>query len=258
MDYSLKVNRKMIAETHHPDRNEQFEYISFMKKRFHIWNQPIISVDTKKKELIGNFKNPGRKWTKGNDDVLNHDFRSKALGIANPYGIFDLVKNSGFVVVGTSYDTAEFAVESIESWLTRYGLNQYQNPHHILILCDSGGSNGYRVRLWKYALYHIICCKYNISITVCHYPSGASKWNPIDHRLFSFINMNWQAEPLRSYEIMLNLIRKTTTETGLKVNAILNKKQYEKGLKITNQQVESINVKKHNTLSFWNYTIYPN
>jgi hypothetical protein len=258
LDYSLKANRKMVSDTYHPDRDKQFVYIAAMKRKFHIWHYPIISVDTKQKLLIGNFKNSGRIWCKEYIDVLNHDFRSKAIGIANPYGIFDLVNNSGLVVVGTSYDTAEFAVESIESWLQRYGLNQYSNPRHVLILCDSGGSNGYRVRLWKYALYHKLCCKYNISATVCHYPSGASKWNPIDHKLFSFISNNWQGVPLRSYATMLNYVRGTTTTTGLKVDAILNKKQYQKGLKITDEQMKSIHVKEHETLSFWNYTIHPN
>lgn len=257
MDYSLKANRKMIAETQHPHRNQQFEIISEIRKHFEDIGQPILSVDSKKKELIGNFKNPGIRWTKGFDQVFSHDFRSKAIGIANPYGIYDFLANKGFVVVGTSYDTSEFAVESIELWLNMYGFNKYQNIRQVLILCDAGGSNGYRVRLWKYALYHTICCKYNISITVCHYPSGASKWNPIDHRLFSFITMNWAAVPLRSYDIMLNFIRQTSTEQGLKVDSIINEKIYEKGIKITDDQMKEINVKEHSVLPKWNYTIRP-
>jgi hypothetical protein len=248
----------MVAETYHPDRNEQFEYIGEMKHRFFDNGQPVISVDSKKKELIGNFKNPGRKWSKTYDAVLHHDFRSQALGIAAPYGIYDIAKNKGFVVVGTSYDTAEFAVESIESWLNAYGFEQYRHLRHILILCDSGGSNGYRVRQWKYALYHKICTPYRITVTVCHYPSGASKWNPVDHRLFSFITMNWAAEPLRSWDIMLNFIRQTRTAKGLTVDAILNEKQYEKGTKISDDQLNSINFKEHSTLPKWNYTIYSN
>ena len=190
MKYSLKSNRKTVAETQHPDRNQQFEIIADMKKEFAELGQPAISVDSKKKELIGNFKNSGRRYVKEADRVLNHDFKSMAVGIANPYGIYDTMANTGIVVVGISYDTPEFAVESIRLWLTSYGLNQYLGTKKLLILCDAGGSNGYRPRLWKYALYKKICCFFGISVTVCHYPTGASKWNPTDHRLFSFISMN--------------------------------------------------------------------
>lgn len=258
MKYSLKVNRKMITETQHPDRNQQFEIISEMRHYFANLGQPSISVDSKKKELIGNFKNPGKIWTRFAAQVYNHDFRSQAIGIANPFGIYDIVANNGFVVVGTSYDTPEFAVESIELWLTTYGFSQYQDLLQLLILCDAGGSNGYRSRLWKYALYKKICCRYKIAITVCHYPSGASKWNPIDHRLFSFITMNWAGVPLRSYDIMLNCIRQTTTEKGLKVDAVLNEKKYEKGIKVTDDQMKEINIENYDHLPQWNYTIYPN
>lgn len=258
LDYSPKVNRKMIAETRHPDRNQQFEIISMMKQHFSDIKQPEISVDSKKKELIGNFKNPGRKWSKIAEKVLNHDFRSQAIGMANPYGIYDLQHNKGFVVVGTSYDTPEFAVECIESWLQRYGFESYKNLNKLLILADAGGSNGCRPRLWKYTLYKKICCVYNIAVTVCHYPTGASKWNPTDHRLFSFISRNWAGEPLRSYEIMLNYIRHTKTSKGLEIQAILNDKAYKKGIKINDQQFNSINWNKHDELAQWNYTILPN
>jgi len=257
MKYSLKSNRKTVAETQHPDRNQQFEIIADMKKEFAELGQPAISVDSKKKELIGNFKNPGRRYVKEADRVLNHDFKSMAVGIANPYGIYDTIVNTGIVVVGISYDTPEFAVESIRLWLTSYGLNQYLGTKKLLILCDAGGSNGYRPRLWKYALYKKICCFFGISVTVCHYPTGASKWNPTDHRLFSFISMNWAGVPLRSYDIILNQIRKTTTQQGLKVDAILNEKKYEKGIKISNDQMKEINLKKHDILPQWNYTIAP-
>ena len=257
MKYSLKSNRKTVAETQHPDRNQQFEIIADMKKEFAELGQPAISVDSKKKELIGNFKNPGRRYVKEADRVLNHDFKSMAVGIANPYGIYDTIVNTGIVVVGISYDTPEFAVESIRLWLTSYGLNQYLGTKKLLILCDAGGSNGYRPRLWKYALYKKICCFFGISVTVCHYPTGASKWNPTDHRLFSFISMNWAGVPLRSYDIILNQIRKTTTQQGLKVDAILNEKKYEKGIKISDDQMKEINLKKHDILPQWNYTIAP-
>lgn len=248
----------MIAETQHPDRNQQFELVAENKQFFDDINQPKITTDSKKKELIGNFKNPGRKWSKFFEEVLNHEFRSQAEGIANPYGIYDINNNYGFMVVGTTYDTPEFAVDSIELWLTSYGFNTYNNINQLLILCDAGGSNGYRLRLWKYSLYKNICIPYDIAVTVCHYPTGASKWNPTDHRLFSFITRNWAGEPLRSYEIMLNFMRNTTTKTGLKVDAILHEKIYQKGIKITDEQMKSINIKHHDVLPQWNYTIYPN
>jgi hypothetical protein len=255
MNYSLKSNKKTIAETQHPGRNQQFIIIAEMRKRFADNGQPIISVDSKKKELIGNFKNHGRTWKIKAEEVLVHDFRSKAIGIANPYGIYDTITNNGIIVVGTSHDTAEFAVESIELWLNSYGYNQYPDMKNLLILCDAGGSNGYRARLWKYALYNKICRSYGITITVCHYPSGASKWNPTDHRLFSFISMNWAGVPLRSFDIMLNYIRTTTTHQGLKVDAMLNEKIYQKGIKISDSQMNEIKLKRYAFLPEWNYTI---
>lgn len=255
MKYSLKANRKTIAETQHPDRNQQFEIIAETKKRFSDLGQPVISVDSKKKELIGNFKNPGRIWRKEADRVFVHDFRSMAVGMANPYGIYDQMANKGTVVVGTSYDTPAFAVDSIESWLVLSGWNRYPVMKQLLILCDSGGSNSYRARAWKYGLYKKICQVHGISITVCHYPPGASKWNPVDHRLFSFITMNWAGEPLRSYDIMLNYIRDTTTEQGLKVDAMLNENTYEKGIKISHAQMDEIKLTNHELLPQWNYTM---
>ncbi len=257
MGYSLRGNRKAIAETQHPDRNEQFKIIAEMKERFADLGQPIISVDSKKKELIGNFKNPGRIWGKKAKKVLVHDFRSSAVGKANPYGIYDIIANNGTVVVGTSYDTPEFAVESIEWWLILSGWKRYPYMEKLLILCDCGGSNSYRARVWKYALHSKICRSYGISVTVCHYPPGASKWNPVDHRLFSFISMNWAGVPLRSYEIVLNQIRNTTTQQGLEVDAILSEKTYEKGIKITDSQMQKIKLTNHVMLPKWNYTISP-
>jgi hypothetical protein len=257
MHYSLKANRKSIAETQHPDRNQQFEIIAELKKRFEDLGQPIISVDSKKKELIGNFKNPGRIWRNKYDDVFTHDFRSTAVAISNPYGIYDLKMNNGTVVVGISYDTPAFAVDCIGLWLVSSGWHSYPNMKQLLIQCDSGGSNGYRPRAWKYNLYHKICRVHGITITVCHYPPGASKWNPIDHRLFSFISMNWAGKPLRSFEIMVNHIRNTTTQQGLEVNAILNENKYEKGIKISAAQIKELNIKKKEQLPQWNYTIRP-
>lgn len=257
MHYSLRSNRKSIAETQHPDRNQQFEIISQTKREFEALGEPIISVDGKKKELIGNFKNPGKRYAREADEVFDHDFRSKALGMANPYAIYDTIANAGMVVVGTSYDTAEFAVESVKLWITVYGLDRYPQMSRLLILCDCGGSNSYRARLWKYALSEKICRFFGISVTVCHYPCGASKWNPVEHRLLSFISMNWAGEPLRSYEIMLNFIRDTKTQHGLTVDAVLNENTYEKGIKVTDKEMDRINIERHNSLPKWNYTICP-
>jgi len=257
IDYSLKANRKTIAETHHPERNRQFEIIGDRKKRFADIDQPIISVDSKKKELVGNFKNQGRTWEKESEKVFAHDFRSMAEGIANPYGIYDMRANNGTVVVGTSCDTPAFAVDSIELWLISSGWQEYPHMKQLLILCDSGGSNSYRARAWKHGLYSKISRVYGISITVCHYPPGASKWNPVDHRLFSFISINWAGKPLRSYEIILNFIRNTTTKQGLQVDAILNENKYEKGIKISDTQMNEINIRNNELLPQWNYTIVP-
>jgi len=257
LHYSLKSNRKAIAETQHPDRDLQFEMIRQARAQFEQAGWPNISVDTKKKESVGNFKNSGKTWCQDAQDVYTHDFRSQALGIVNPYGIYEPVFNKGVVVVGTAYDTPQFAVESIELWLTHIGFKRYSRLGKLLILCDAGGSNNYRARAWKYYLYHSICQKYGIEITVRHYPTGASKWNPVEHRLFSFISLNWAGVPLRSHDIILNYIRGTTTKTGLQVEAILNQKQYEKGIKISDQQMKEISIKHHDILPQWNYQIMP-
>lgn len=255
--YSLKANRKTISDTYHPDRNQQFQIIADMKKKFADWGEPITSNDSKKKELIGNFKNAGKIWSKVVEMVYDHDFRSMASGVANPYAIFDIILNHGTVAVGTSYDTAEFAVDSIEGWIKSFGFAHYSKMKKLLILCDSGGSNSYRTRLWKYSLYHKISRKHGISVTVCHYPPGASKWNPVEHRLFSFISSNWAGVPLKSYDIMLNYIRNTTTRKGLKVDAKLNRKKYEKGIKVDDCDMNDINLKRYKFLPQWNYTINP-
>lgn len=256
-DFSLRVNRKCIAETHHPDRNRQFEIIAETRKRFEDAGHPIISVDSKKKELVGNFKNPGKTWRNEPDDVLCHEFRSQATGIATPYGIFEPVYNAATVVVGMSSDTPEFAVDCIETWLTQCAQRRYGNVKELLILCDNGGSNGARTRLWKYALYQTLCKQYGISVQVCHYPTGASKWNPVEHRLFSFITNNWQGRPLRSFDIVLESIRSTNTKKGLTVEATLNEKQYQKGIKVTDTEMKSIGFTPNDELPLWNYSIAP-
>jgi hypothetical protein len=256
-DYSLRANRKAIYSTQHPDRNRQFEIIFEEKRRFMERGQPIISVDSKKKEKIGNFKNPGKKWEKAPEIVNMYDFPSDAIGIAAPYGIYDPVNNSGTVIVGSSYDTPEFAVDSIEIWLLQIAQYNYLNLKEVLILCDCGGSNGIRPRMWKYSLYHNISKAYGIKIRVCHYPTGASKWNPVEHRLFSFITKNWQARPLRSFQIAVECICSTTTKKGLTVEGILNSKLYVKGLKVSDEEMKNINIVKHEEFPQWNYTIYP-
>lgn len=252
--FSLRVNRKCVSETYHPDRNRQFEIISETRKRFEDNGQPIISIDSKKKELIGNFKNSGKTWRKNYDKVYDHDFRSHAIGIAAPYGIFEPVYNLGTVVIGKSYDTPEFAVNCIDLWFNTFAQKRYQNVKELLILCDGGGSNGSRSRLWKYYLNQEICKKYGICIRVCHYPTGASKWNPVEHRLFGPITNNWQGRPLRSFEIALECIQSTSTKKGLRVEAVLNDKEYQKGNKVSDSQMKTINLLRHDELPQWNYS----
>ncbi len=256
-DISLKTNKKAIATTQHPDRNRQFEIIAAFRTQFKQWGLPTISVDTKKKELVGNFKNPGQVYCRQAESVFDHDFPSDALGKANPYGIYEPRTDLGTIVIGNSCDTPEFAVASIQLWLNHFGFERYENFDNMLILCDSGGSNGYRARAWKFFLYQSICKKFNMSVTVCHYPTGASKWNPVEHRLFSHISNNWAGVPLRSYEIMLNYINGTSTKSGLKIQSFLNNTIYEKGIKISDEDFKKINIETFETLPQWNYTIHP-
>lgn len=255
--FSLKANRKMIAQTHHPERDRQFKYLTKMKQQFAANGDPTLSVDAKKKELIGNFKNAGKLWCREAPAVADHDFRSDADAIVNPYGLYDVQRNSGLVVVGTSYDTPEFAADAIALWLKTPGEKLYPQTKHLLLLADTGGSNGCRARAWKYALQTRICNAFHLAVTVCHYPTGASKWNPIEHRLFGPLSNNWAGQPLRSLEIMLKFIRTTKTKTGLKVRARLNRKAYPKGTTISKAQMARLNLKPHRVLPQWNYTIFP-
>lgn len=257
LQFSLKANRKAVAETQHPNRDRQFNYIAQMDQRFAACGAPAISVDSKKKELIGNFYNPGRAWCRHAEKVSDHDFRSAASAIATPYGIYDVRANHGFVIVGTSHDTAEFAVDNIACWLKSSGVRRYPTIKELLIFCDTGGSNGYRCRMWKHAIQERLCDAFGIAVTVCHYPTGASKWNPIEHRLFSYISDNWAGRPLRSLETMLKYIRTTTTQTGLRVCARLSRKKYLTRLKVDDDQMAQINIRRHKVLPDWNYTIYP-
>lgn len=263
LNYSLKVNDKKLMSgikdtpEKQADKDKQFKYIGQMRTQFAQQGAASISVDTKKKELIGNFKNPGKQWCIGALPVNDHDFRSDAIGIGIPYGIYDIDNNRGCVFVGTSKDTAFFAVDVIQRWWQIEGNTQYAPARHLLILADSGGSNGYRLRAWKYAIQQQLCNRCGLSVTVCHYPPGKSKYNPIEHRLFSEISKNWAGMPLIDYETMLNYIATTQTTKGLKVNAYFVGKQYETGRKISDNEFESINLHKHEVLPQWNYTITP-
>lgn len=257
MKYSLKVNQKKIGAGNDPGRNEQFEYIGQQRKQAAAQGIPVISVDTKKKEMVGLFKNPGAAWCQEARQVNDHDFRSTAKGMAVPYGIYDEQANRGFMCVGTSYDTPEFAVENIVKWWRDEGVKRYPNTPEVLILADGGGSNGARCRLWKSALQQKLCDRFGLSVTVAHYPPGASKWNPIEHRLFSEISKNWAGEPLDSYETILKFIRTTRTKTGLKVRSRLVSKQYKKGIRISDERMEMLNMTRHDTLPKWNYTLSP-
>jgi hypothetical protein len=253
--FSLRCCRKSIAETKHPDRDRQFRIIAEQRKRFEDLQQPIISVDTKKRELVGNFSNKGQRYRREPDKTLSHDFPSYAEGVAIPYGIYEVLTNLGTVVVGTSYDTPEFAVDAIRTWLATSGFDRYGAIRKLLIFADTGGSNGAHPRLWKHGLYHSISKVYGIDITVCHYPSGASKWNPVEHRLFSQVSSNWQGEPLRSHELILGFIGSTKTTTGLRVQAVLNDKQYQRGIRISDSQMRTVKMTSGDALSNWNYTI---
>jgi hypothetical protein len=257
MGYSLKANVKRLSGSSHPDRDRQFQYIAVQKAIFQQAGLPIISVDTKKKELIGNFKNPGQEWCRDARAVNDHDFEQDALGKAVPYGIYDLMHNHGYVYVGQSADTPQFAVEVIVSWWREFGQELFPNADKILILADAGGSNGCRPRLWKQQLQEQLADQLGLEVTVCHYPTGASKWNPIEHRLFGPISLNWAGKPLETFEFMLACIRGTDTDTGLQVNAFLVEKVYEKGIKVAKEVMQALHIEWHSVCPRWNYTIKP-
>lgn len=255
-DYSLKVNRKQLGHSS-PDRDEQFCYLEAQKQVFIERGWPILHIDTKKRELIGVFKNPGAIWCRDPHRVNVYDFRSLAKGIAIPYGLYDPVRNAGFVLVGTSADTGEMAVDAILWWWKNFGRVNYPGAPELLLLPDGGGSNGYRPRLWKYTLQQRLVNTTGLSVTVCHYPTGASKWNPVEHRLFSAISANWAGEPLDSYDKMLNLLNATTTLQGLVVKATLTKVEYKTKIKISDEQMDGLHLHRHETLPRWNYTLHP-
>jgi hypothetical protein len=274
LGFSLKSNVKKISSggksmtiLEQEKRNSQFEYINELRCQSLKEGFPEISIDTKKKELIGNFKNPGTRYKRVADLTNDHDFLSYGLGKAALYGVYNPLHNKAFVSIGmfvkenntiVSGDTPEFAVESIERWLTNEGIKTYPDIKEILILADAGGSNGYRTHMWKVSLQNIICNKYGIKTTVCHFPPGASKWNPIEHKVFSEISKNWKAVPLIDYETVLKYTQTTKTKKGLKVNAALVDKKYTKGIKASKSDLENLNIKYHGINPKWNYTILPN
>ena len=254
--FSLQANRKTREGDSHPDRDAQFAHISASVSHALAEQQPVISVDTKKKELVGNFKNGGREWRPQGEpeEVRVHDFLIKELGRAVPYGIYDLAANAGWVSVCIDHDTAEFAVQTIRTWWRAVGSKRYPNARYLTITADGGGSNGSRVRLWKREL-HRLANELGIDIHVHHLPPGTSKWNKIEHRLFSFISMNWRAKPLVSYRVMVDLISATTTETGLTVRCELDTNSYAKGIVVTYQEMSLIDIIRHEFHGEWNYTL---
>ena len=257
LDYSAKANVKKEAGKDHPHRDEQFGYIQTQKQAFQDAGLPMISVDTKKKELIGNFKNPGQVWCKEAEVVNVHDFPQDAVGRAVPYGIYELNSNRGSVYVGASADTPQFAVDVITRWWQDEGETSYPHAEQLLILADGGGSNSYRSRVWKRQLQDQLSDKFGLKVTVCHYPTGCSKWNPIEHRLFSHISLNWVGKPLRTFDTMLAYIRGTKTTTGLTVKASLVEGVYEKGLGVSDAEMKTLNLERHETCPNWNYTLRP-
>ena len=258
MGYSLQANSKTREGDKHIDRDAQFSYINTQAKASLTADEPVISVDTKKKELVGNFKNNGREWRpKGTPEPVNvHDFIDPKLSRAVPYGVYDINNNVGWVSVGTDHDTASFAVNAIRRWWRTMGKKRYPKAKRLMITADGGGSNGYRVRLWKVELQKL-ADEFKLPVTVCHLPPGTSKWNKIEHRLFSFITINWRGKPLRSYRTIVQLIAATTTDIGLKVRAELDENKYPKGIKVSDAQLAAVNLSPHSFHGDWNYTISP-
>jgi hypothetical protein len=255
----LQAARESQADQCHqkPDRNQQFLYIGQQREQFASQALPIISVDTKKQELIGNFKNTGSKWDRKPVLVNDHDFRSQGAGMAIPYGIYDTQANCGAVFVGTSHNTPAFAADAIAQWWLQEGCQRYPDARELFILADAGGSNGPRCRAWRKALQDTICTPLGLTVTVSHYPPGASKWNPIEHRLFSQISRNWAGEPLTHIDKILHFIRTTRTEAGLTVTAYLVPDNYDTGIKISDAGMRQLNIVPHDVLGRWNYTVSP-
>ena len=258
MGYTLQANVKTREGPQHPNRDAQFQYLNRQVKAFRRTSDPMISVDTKKKELVGAYKNAGRRWLPQGkpDQVTVHDFPHLGKGKAIPYGAYDIARNRAVVNVGVTHETAEFAVESIRRWWRLDGRRHYQGARRLLICADSGGSNGNRQRAWKLHLQGL-SDETGMAITVCHYPPGTSKWNKIEHRLFSFISLNWKGKPLVNYETVINLIGGTRTRSGLKVKAVLDTNQYETGVAISDEDIDQLRLKRHKLHPDWNYTLLP-
>ncbi len=256
--YSLQANRKTREGASHPDRNAQFEYINASVQRFLKRGQPVISVDAKKKEKVGDFKNGGQEWLPQGEpeEVRVYDFLIKSLGKVTPYGVYDLLHNQGWVSVGIDHDTAQFAVNSIRRWWNEMGQQRFPRARELLITADGGGSNSHRSRLWKVSLQSL-ANELGIRLLVCHFPPGTSKWNKIEHRLFSFITQNWRGRPLVSQKVIVNLIANTTTRTGLIVKAALDTNRYPTKTKVTDEQLERLRLKRHEFHGDWNYTLSP-
>jgi hypothetical protein len=252
-----RSNVKHLTPREHAARDRQFRYIQTLRRQFDMAGDPVISVDTKKKELIGRFKNAGRIYSAAAPEVYTHDFPGDADAKAVPYGIYDPRANAGVVYVGLSGNTPDFAVAAIRRWWQQVGRHRYSTRCRLLILADSGGSNGYRARRWKQQLQVRLADPFGIEITVCHYPTGASKWNPIEHRLFSQISQTWAGTPLTSVAVVLDAIRHTTTKTGLRVRAQVLPNVYTKGCTVTDEEMAGLNIESHKTCSQWNYTIKP-
>jgi len=258
LGFSLRVNSKKIeASSNHPDRNQQFDYIAVQRAVFAAAGLPIISTDTKKKELIGDFKNAGKAWVLEPTAVNVHDFPGDALGRAVPYGVYDLTNNRGLIYVGKSGDTPAFAADAIAAWWQADGRATWPDSDHFLVLADAGGSNNCRARAWKERVQVQICDRFGVSVTVCHYPTGCSKWNPIERRLFSHISNNWAGVPLRTWDTMLAFIRGTRTATGLQVQATFQDRDYPTGQKVSDAEMAALRIEPHAICPQWNYTIRP-
>ena len=257
LDFALHANRKSLSGPQSPQRDEQFQYIGYQREQFTQAGLPIISVDTKKKELVGQFKNSGRIWSREPLLVNDHDFPSLGSGMAIPRGLYDVQANRGSVMVGTSHDTSQFAVDAIVDWWRGPGRRRYPQAAELLILADSGGSNSARARLWKHALQESLVDRYGLAVTVCHYPTGASKWNPIEHRLFSEMSKHCAGQPLTDYPTILRLMGGTRTRTGLRVHCDLNTTSYATKVKVSDEQMTNLDLFKHTLLPEWNYTLFP-
>jgi hypothetical protein len=257
LGYSLRVNVKRLTGPYHPDRDTQFRYLNSFVELFREEGWPILSVDGQKKALVGNFANPGATWVQDPYEVHAHDFRTDAEYRAVPQGLYDVLANQGHVIVGTSADTPQFAAEGVARWWARIGYHRYPRAGSLLILADSGGSNGCRPRLWKKGLQELLADRYGLVVTVCHYPTGASKWNPVEHRLFGPISTNWAGVPLRSPEVLLGLLRGTTTKTGLRVTAEWWEREYARGVKVSTAEMNGLHIEPHEVCPRWNYTLTP-